>query len=169
MLISGDAVNMSITKARIANQIIKKFDMKPLPEEGGYFIETYRSSGPENSSTSILYLMTEDNYSKLHKLSADEIYHFYLGDPVIMLNLYENGSSEHVVLGKDILNGEKCQHVVPGNCWQGSFLKEGGVFALLGATVTPAFKFEQYQSASTYKKELLEKYPEMSDSITKLI
>ncbi len=76
-----------------------------------------------------------------------------------MLNLYENGLSEYVILGKDILNGEKCQHVVPGNCWQGSFLKEGGVFALLGATVTPAFKFEQYQPASTYKKELLEKHP----------
>ncbi len=68
-----------LTKVRIANQIIKKFDMKPLPEEGGYFIETYRSSGLENSSTSILYLITEDNFSKLHKLSADEIYHFYLG------------------------------------------------------------------------------------------
>ena len=162
MFISGDAVN-------IANQIIKKFDMKLLPEEGGYFIETYRSSGLENSSTSILYLITEDNFSKLHKLSADEIYHFYLGDPVVMLNLYENGLSEYVILGKDILNGEKCQHVVPRNCWQGSFLKEGGVFALLGTTVTPAFKFEQYQSASTYKKELLEKHPGMSDFITKLI
>jgi uncharacterized protein len=153
----------------VASQIIKKFDMKPLPEEGGYFIETYRSSGPGNSSTSILYLITEDNFSKLHKLSADEIYHFYLGDPVIMLNLYENGLSEHIVLGKDILNGEKCQHAVPGNCWQGSFLKEGGVFALLGVTMTPAFQSGQYRPASTYKKELLEKYPGMSDFITKLI
>ena len=44
MFIPGDTVNMSITKVRIANQIIKKFDMKPLPEEGGYFIETYRLS-----------------------------------------------------------------------------------------------------------------------------
>jgi uncharacterized protein len=158
-----------LTKIRIANQIIKKFNMKPLPEEGGYFIETYRSSETGNSSTSILYLITEDNFSKLHKLSADEIYHFYLGDPVIMLNLYENGLSERVILGQDILNGEKCQHVVPGNCWQGSFLKEGGGFALLGATMTPAFDFENYQSASSCKKELLEKYPEMSDYITKLI
>ncbi len=69
-----------------------------------------------------------------------------------MLNLYENGSSEHVVLGKDIFNGEKCQHVVPKNCWQGSFLKEGGAFALLGTTVTPAFNYGQYQSASAYKE-----------------
>ncbi len=158
-----------LTKIRISNLIIKKFGMKPLPEEGGYFVETYRSSGPENSSTSILYLITEDNFSKLHKLSTDEIYHFYLGDPVIMLNLYESGSSERVILGKDILSGEKCQHVIPENCWQGSFLKEGGVFALLGATVTPAFNYEQYQSASAYKEELLEKYPEMSDFIIKLI
>jgi len=158
-----------LTKARIANQIIKKFGMKPLPEEGGYFIETYRSEGPDNSSSSILYVITADNFSKLHKLTADEIYHFYLGDPVIMLNLYENGSSECMILGKDILNGEKCQHMVPGNCWQGSFLKEGGVFALLGTTMTPSFKFEQYQSASTHMKELLEKYPEMSDFIAKLI
>jgi uncharacterized protein len=162
MFIPGDTVN-------IADQIIKKFDMKPLPGEGGYFIETYRSTGLENSSTSILYLITKDCFSKLHKLPADEIYHFYLGDPVIMLNLYENGLSEHVVLGKDILNGEKCQHVVPENCWQGSFLKEGGVFALLGATVTPAFQVEQYKSASTYEKELLERHPAMSEFITKLI
>lgn len=158
-----------LTKIKIANQIIKKFGMKPLPEEGGYFIETYRSSETGNSSTSILYLITEDNFSKLHKLSVDEIYHFYLGDPVIMLNLYENGLSERVILGQDILNGERCQHIVERNCWQGSFLKEGGVFALLGATVTPAFEYEQYQSASSCKKELLEKYPEMSDFITKLI
>jgi len=158
-----------LAKIKISSQIIKKFDMKPLPEEGGYFIETYRSSGPENSSTAILYLITEDNFSKLHRLSADEIYHFYLGDPVIMLNLYEKGSCESVALGKDILNGEKCQHIVEKNCWQGSLLKEGGVFALMGATVTPAFELEQYQSASPYKKELLEKYPEMSDFIKKLI
>ncbi|MHC4645378.1 MAG: cupin domain-containing protein, partial [Planctomycetota bacterium] len=90
-----------------AEQIIELFGMKPLPQEGGYYVETYRAPEkitrtalPERyaaqrcSGTAILYLLTPETVSALHRLKSDEIFHFYLGDPVTMLQLHPDRSSE---------------------------------------------------------------------------
>ncbi|MCL6088109.1 MAG: cupin domain-containing protein [Actinobacteria bacterium] len=166
----------------IIRKIIKKFNLTPLKEEGGFFTETYRSDetiGKEslplrykserNLSASILYLITYNNYSALHKVASDEVFHFYLGDAVVMLNLFEDGSSGIINLGNNIFNDEHIQYVVPRNTWQGAKLAEGGNYALLGTTVAPGFEFEDYISAETYKNELLHKYPYHAYLINELI
>ncbi|MCL4376813.1 MAG: cupin domain-containing protein [Actinobacteria bacterium] len=159
-------------KIEISRKIIEKFKMKDLPGEGGFFIETFRSdellSNSKNLSTSILYMITSESFSSLHKLPSWEIYHFYLGDPVLMLNLCPEGRSEVISLGSDIFDGEKIQFAVPANTWQGSYLKDGGVFALMGTTVSPGFRFEDYEKATPLREELIKEYPEVSDMIEKL-
>jgi predicted cupin superfamily sugar epimerase len=162
-----------------AQEIIKFFQMKPLPDEGGYYVETYRAKGKitqanlppgysawRNFSTAILYLLTPDTFSRLHRVRSDEVFHFYLGDPVTMLQLHPDASSKIIILGQDILNGQCVQAVVPAGVWQGCFLNQGGKFALLGCTVSPGFEFADYESGR--QNELLDKYPEQQDLIIKL-
>ena len=160
-------------------QIIKFFRMKPLPSEGGFYVETYRAdekisptvlsagyTSERNFSTAILYLLTPDTFSALHRVKSDEIFHFYLGDAVTMLILHTDGSSEVVTLGQDIFNDQRVQLTVLKDSWQACFLNEGGKFALMGTTVAPGFEFADLELAK--REELLEQYPNHRELILKL-
>jgi predicted cupin superfamily sugar epimerase len=162
-----------------AEQIIEFFGMRPLPQEGGFYVETYRCrekikkmalparyTGERSFSTAILYLLTPDTFSALHRINSDEIFHFYLGDPVTMLQLHPDGTDEIITLGHDVLNGQHVQVIVPRDSWQGCFLKEGGEFALMGTTVAPGFETADFQPAQ--RQDLLQRYPSRRDLIIKL-
>ena len=154
-----------------AEQIISRLRLKPHPEEGGYYIETYRSeetiqSGQRNISTAIYYLLTPGAFSEMHKLCFDEIFHFYLGDPVEILQLYPDGTGEVVTLGTDLASGMRPQVIVRKDIWQGSRLKEGGSFALLGTTVAPGFDFRDYEPGE--RVTLVRDYPGYKEMITQL-
>jgi predicted cupin superfamily sugar epimerase len=162
-----------------AEQIIEFFGMKPLPGEGGFYVETYRArekigsnalparyGGPRHFGTAILYLLTPDTFSALHRVRSDEVFHFYLGDPVTMLQLHRDRTSEVITLGGDILDGQRIQVTVPKDTWQGCFLNEGGKFALMGTTVAPGFEFADFELGSG--AELLRQYPNQRDLILKL-
>ena len=166
----------------LIKKIIKKFEMIPLENEGGYFTETYRSQelilkehlplrykSARCFLTSILYLITPDSFSSLHKVASDEMFHFYLGDPVTMLNLFEDGKGQEIKLGSNIFCGEQVQYLVPKHTWQGAKLVKGGRFALLGTTVSPGFEYEDFILAKEYESEIINKYPEFSVLITELI
>lgn len=159
-----------------AERIIKLYNMKPLPGEGGYYVETHRSAEnieasalPERYSsakphgTAILYLLTPDTRSRLHRLKSDEIYHFYLGDPVELVLIHPSGTIKVLFLGQDIRAGQFVQAVVPAGIWQGAFLLEGGQFALMGTTVAPGFDFTDTELG--VRDELLEEYPQHKDLI----
>jgi predicted cupin superfamily sugar epimerase len=143
-----------------ADQLIAALDLEPLPVEGGYYRETYRSDlllaaaalGPHDAAarsacTAIYYLLTPETFSALHRLLADEVYHFYLGDPVELLLLDpQSGRGSVVTLGPDVQAGQAPQAVAPRGVWQGSALAPGGRVALLGTTMAPGFEFTDYES-----------------------
>jgi predicted cupin superfamily sugar epimerase len=162
-----------------ADQIKTLLNLKPHPEEGGYFVETYRSTEniPEQAlpdrykdirsyGTAIYYLLTPETFSGMHRLRSDEIFHFYLGDPVEMLQLWPDGSGRTLILGSDILNGMQPQVIVPRGIWQGAKLLLGGRFALLGTTVSPGFEFVDYETGK--RDVLLGSYPQFRDLIIAL-
>ena len=153
--------------------------MQPLPHEGGFFIETYRAaevlkkeilpaglSGDRNISTVILYLLTAKTVSLMHRLKCDEMFHFYLGNPVTMLQLHPDGSSEIITLGHDILNEQKVQVLVPKGTWQGAFVQPGGKFSLMGCSVAPGFDEADFELGD--RETLLAKYPDMQELILHL-
>jgi len=158
-----------------AEDVIRLLRLEPHPKEGGYFRETYRSSadfapgqpfeGPRSHSTAIYYLLTVATFSEIHRLPGDEIFHFYLGDPVEMLELHPDGTSSVTVLGSEIKR-QVVQHVVPGGTWQGSRLVEGGEWALLGTTMAPGFAYEDYESGAA---DLVDAYPNRAEMITDLL
>ena len=164
-----------------ASELIALLGLTPLPIEGGYFRETWRSTltvGPgtlplrytsdKSLGTAIYYLLTSDpnSFSALHKLPTDEIYHFYLGDPVEMLLLMPDGGTRRVLLGHNIAADESVQFIVPAGVWQGSRLVAGGEFALLGTTMSPGFDPSDYQPGT--REELLAQYPRHAASIQAL-
>ena len=118
--------------------------------------------------TAIFYLLTADpdSFSALHKLPTDEIWHFYLGDPVELLQLHPDGSSERIILGQDLLGGQKVQHVVPRDVWQGSHVLPGGQFALMGTTMAPGYTHEDYVGGDP--DELIAAYPDREILIEQL-
>lgn len=129
-----------------ADDLIAHLGLTPLGFEGGYYKETYR--GPDSVATAIFYMLTPDTCSLMHRLEDPEMYHFYLGDPVEMLMLHEDGSAEIVHIGPDVANGHRVQHLVPARVWQGSRLIPGGRFALMGTTMTPGFDLARFRLGS---------------------
>lgn len=145
---------------------------------------------PKPYGTAILYLLTNNpapasgvipdasaaasvpdadaasTFSALHRLPTDEIYHFYLGDPVELTLLFPDGSSRQVILGQDILGGQQIQAVAPRGVWQGSRLLPGGRFALLGTTMAPGYTQSDYQPG--LRADLLAQYPHERERILAL-
>jgi len=157
------------------------FRMEPLPIEGGYFAQTYlspdvfppgclpeRYRGERPHGTAIVYLLDTDPdcFSALHRLPTDEVYHFYLGDPVRMLLLHPDGHSEKVLLGHDVLGGQRVQFTVPSGVWQGSQLAPGGEFALMGTTMAPGYADGDYEGG--VRSDLLDRYPDEASLIRSL-
>lgn len=164
-----------------AHDIIALLNLQPLPVEGGYFRETWRSNlvagqavlplrytSERSLGSAIYYLLTSDrdSFSALHRLATDEIYHFYLGDPVEMLLLSHDLSARRVILGHNLAAGEHVQYVVPAGVWQGSRIMAGGDYALLGTTMSPGFDPADYQPGR--REELVAQYPQHAASIQAL-
>lgn len=162
-----------------ADEIKKLFRLEPHPREGGWFVQTWRAEetipkaalparypGERAAGTAIYYLLEPRTFSELHRLASDEIFHFYLGDPVEMLQLWPDGSAKTVVLGQNIAADQHMQLHVPKYVWQGSRLLPGGSFALLGCTVSPGFNYDDYESGN--RETLIEQYPQAEGMIRTL-
>jgi uncharacterized protein len=158
--------------------IIQQLGLQPHPE-GGYYRETYRCDETiaaaglplrygeaRNLSTAIYYLLTPDSFSAIHRIKSDEIFHFYAGHPVTLLQLHDNGLAETITLGQDILAGHQPQVVVPKNIWQGMFLNDGGDYALLGTTVAPGFDFNDFDLGT--RDDLVHQFPSSAALIERL-
>lgn len=133
-----------------AEELIAALNLEPLEGEGGYFRRTWLapSSGGRPAGNAILYLMTPDSFSALHRLDTTEIFHFYLGDPCEQIVIDPQGEVETNVLGPDVLTGQHVQTIVPKNCWQGTKLVDGGSWALVGTTMAPAYSLAGFELAT---------------------
>ena len=162
-------------------QVIELLALNPLPIEGGHFRRTYyaaeqvpasalpaRYGRPHRFGGSIFYLLNDDpnSFSAMHTLPTDEIYHFYLGDPVELLLLHPDGKTARITLGSDLLNGQQVQFVAPRGVWQGSHLLPGGRWALMGTTMAPAYEDGDYIPGN--RELLVAQYPDEADLICRL-
>jgi len=146
-----------------AEDLIINLGLKPLPWEGGWYRETWRTettipadalsdaySGERSAGTAIYYLLTPDTISRMHRLPSDETFHFYMGDPVEMLLLSGQGGgagdARTITFGHDLTAGQQVQLTVPGNVWMGARLMSGATgYALMGTTVAPGFDFDDLE------------------------
>ena len=124
--------------AATARAVIEALRHAPLPHEGGFFRQTWRSE----TSSAILFLLTRLDFSALHRLDREEVWHFHGGAPVEHVQLDPaNGQVRISRLVADVLSGDEPQVVVRAGVWQGARLirpdANGTDFALLGCTVSP--------------------------------
>lgn len=162
---------------KLTADIIEKLKLISHPE-GGFYRETYRSDlfiqdsalpgfqGGRHCSTSIYYMLTSESFSSFHRIGQDEIWHFYMGDPVIIHMLSNKGSLLSVKLGNDIDNGQSPQYLVPANTWFAAELKPKLGFALVGCTVSPGFDFKDFELGK--RDDLIQKYPKQEELIARL-
>jgi len=161
-------------------KLIELYGLESHPE-GGFFVETYRAKGQiakdalpqtykgdRDYSTAIYYLLPEGTRSKLHRLpeTSDEIFHFYLGDPMTVVQIMPDGKIVEAVLGHDVAAGQKVQHVIPGGCWFGAYPNPGSRFCLVGCTVAPGFDFADFEMGD--RADLLKQYPDAKEIIERL-
>jgi predicted cupin superfamily sugar epimerase len=162
-----------------AEEIKGRLGLEAHPREGGYFVQTWKAEeeiplaalpgrygGARAAGTAIYYLLEPSSFSEMHRLISDEVFHFYLGDAVEMLQLWPDGSSRVVVLGSDLAAGMLPQLVVPQGVWQGSRLVSGGEVALLGCTVSPGFDYADYETGR--REDLMREYPGVAGLIGEL-
>lgn len=154
-----------------AQTLIRTLDLAPHPE-GGFYRETFRGalrvsgpSGERSAHTLIYFLLPAGVFSAFHRVTSDEVWHHYDGDPVDLHAIDEAGRYEVVTLGHKYDAGERPQHVIRAGVWQAA-VPRGGRFALCGCTVSPGFDFADF--AMPPRAELLRMFPQHHDVITRL-
>jgi predicted cupin superfamily sugar epimerase len=157
---------------RTAAALIERFGMERLSVEGTFFASTYRSAlaSPEGvpAGTAIVGLYCDDPPSRslFHRLAFDEVWHFYGGDPIRLVLLSKNGDSDEVILGSDVLDGQRVQCLIPAGVWQAGELVPGGAWALFGCTMAPGFTGSAFEGGSA--AALLGRYPDRAEDIRRL-
>ena len=163
-----------------ARALLTRLAMRPIPGEGGWLRETWRSAltvpgGDEAgldrdrpAGTAILALFCDDpaGFSALHRLPVDEIWHFCSGDPFTLCLLHPDGGSEDVVLGPDVLGRQAPQAVVPAGTWMGGSAAPGGRFALIACTMAPGFSEGDCELGQ--RADLLRTHPDRSPDVIRL-
>jgi predicted cupin superfamily sugar epimerase len=158
--------------------IIQELDLSPHPE-GGYFRETYRSTGAiseaeldgpyegeRNFATSIYFLLHSETFSAFHKIHQDEQWHFYMGEPIKLHVIAPNGDYWWKDIGIDLSKGEVPQYTVPGGHWFAAEVPTKDSFALTGCTVAPGFDFRDFQMPK--QTELINLFPQHINIIKRL-
>ncbi len=160
-------------------ELINLLELNPLPGEGGFFKQHYASADKIDSaalssryenegvravSGAIYYLITPDNFSAMHKLRTDELWHFYYGDSAEQLCLYPDGQFDLVKIGVDFAQDERPVHNIPAGVWQGTRLAAGGRYALFGTTMAPIYDDSDFILGN--KEELAIQYPDVLELIS---
>ncbi len=144
-----------------AKELKALLGLEPLTIEGGSFRETWRAdeslaagalpmryASARPFGTAILYLLEPGEVSRMHRVNSDEVFHFYLGDPVELLELEPSGTGRVTALGHDLAAGQRVQHTVRRGVWQGARLRAGGAWALMGTTVAPGFEVADFEAGA---------------------
>ena len=161
-----------------AKKIIEILNLKPHPE-GGYFKENYRSkgviknnslnfeaNGERNYSTSIYFLLNENDFSAFHKIRQDEIWHFYAGSTLLLHTINPNGNYNLIRIGNKLENEDFFQFVVPARTWFASEVENKTSYSFCGCTVSPGFDFRDFEMPSA--KTLSKIFPQHQEIIKRL-
>ncbi|HUR79298.1 MAG TPA: cupin domain-containing protein [Thermoanaerobaculia bacterium] len=124
-----------------ARQLIEQLALEPHPE-GGWYRQVYKSGsrvtraadGADRTAlTTIYFLLVEGTFSAWHRVSSDEVWHFYEGDALELL------TREAAVR----LDENHRVHVIRANEWQAA--RPLGAYTLVGCTVGPGFEFDDFE------------------------
>ena len=161
-----------------AEQIIRQYDLSAHPE-GGFYREIYRSpldvsflkpgaSTPviRSASTFIYFLLRRGDRSHLHRIGSDELWHFYLGGPLKVSMISDEGRLTETILGTNPDRQQSLHLMVPAGVWFGAEPLEESDYSLVGCTVAPGFDFQDFELAKY--AELSTTYPHLDGELKTL-
>ena len=153
-------------------QLVELWNLTTMPTENVLFWQSYVDDkiGPDGKPlcSAIVALLVDDPdvFSDMHRLPTDELWHFYLGDPIELLLLSPDGTDELIILGHDVLAGQQVQTVVPSGTWMGARLRPGGEYGVYGNAMAPGFVLMDFEGASS--DELIARWPQRAEMIRAL-
>ncbi len=163
---------------RDADYWIERLELAEHPE-GGYFRQVYKSreqvsgdclsgryGGPRSLSSCIYYLLKGSQFSALHRLKSDEIWHFHAGSPLTLFVIDRDGVLTRRKLGTDPDGGEAFHGVIKAGGWFGATVDDPRSYSLVGCTVAPGFEYDDFELGG--RDELLRRYPLHADVIERL-
>lgn len=139
--------------------LIEKLGLEPHPE-GGFYREVFRSDAtvhpddgrPARSAlTSIYFLLPGGAYSRWHRVTSDEVWHYYEGDPLELAWISPDLSGISSRILGPLSDVSQPVHVVPEGCWQ--MARPLGGYTLTGCTVGPGFDFADFQLLTSHAAE----------------
>jgi uncharacterized protein len=146
--------------------------------EGGYFSEVYQSklllnisqlpenfTAPRHCCTHIYFLLEKNQFSALHRIKSDELWHFYAGDPLVVYEIDINGKLTKHLLGQNPEKHQLFTNVKAGS-WFGARLHENEEYALVGCTMSPGFDYADFELAD--KNILTRQFPQHTALIESL-
>jgi predicted cupin superfamily sugar epimerase len=146
-----------------AAHLIRKFGLEPLPGEGGFFVRTWTgaAAGPEGrpAGSAILFMMTDGEFSALHRLKTDELWHFHAGDPAELVRLDPHTKACLIsILGPDLEGGQVPQAVARAGEWQGARVVPAPPapahgWTLVGCTMAPGWSEREFELGARKKLE----------------
>jgi len=171
----------SAEERKTAAEIVAALDLQCHPD-GSFYLETFRDPSivlPTSElpprykadravSSAIYFLLPAGEIARLHRIPCAETWHYYLGEPLTVFEVHDDGQIKITVVGPDLRQGQRPQYTVPPNVWFGAFLtcdiesftEDGSVFvkapgrdpavhySFAGVTCAPAFQFEDNELAT---------------------
>jgi uncharacterized protein len=116
------------------------------------------------AGTALYFLMTPQAPVKLHRIMNDQLYHYYLGDPIEVLMLLEDGSHKLAQAGPDIRDGQQVQLFIPGGTFHTARLLPDGKWFLGGSSEWPGVVVREDVELGDVEA-LAAKYPEVAEQI----
>lgn len=140
-------------------------------EEGGFFYQVLKSDQtiqlegqkPRVLYTSIYFLLTSNNPSRFHRLTADEVWYYHYGNPLTVHMITAEGDYQQVTLGTDVEQGQVLQAVVPKGTIFGSTVEDSDSYSLVSCMVSPGFEYDDFELFK--RADLLNQYPDYADII----
>ncbi len=115
------------------------------------------------TGTALYFMLTPDQPVKLHRIRNDQFYHYYLGDPIELLMMMTDGTTQHHIVGPDIRAGHKVQHFIPGNTFHTARVIGTRNWFLGGSTQWPGVEPADVELGKM--EELMAKYPAVAEQI----
>ena len=167
----GDAMNSELT----ANEIVTLLNLEPNATCGfvrvtyvakqtlaaGALPPPLERGGPLGSG--LYFLVTPEAPVRLHRIRNDQLYHYYLGDPLELFLLHDDGGTERVVVGPDLRGGQRVQLLIPGNTFHTARLLGRGRWFLGASTEWPGVVPADVEIGDL--EELAKKYPDVASDL----
>lgn len=113
--------------------------------------------------SALYFMLTPQEPVKLHRIMNDQLYHYYMGDPIEVLLMLEDGSTQFHVVGPDLRKGQLVQLFIPGGTFHTARVIGEKRWFLGASTEWPGVEPADVELGKA--DELIRKFPKVANEI----